>query len=91
MPTVTEVAPDEMEIRIGEVPASGTATGTPNVVMVRLPVLSPPIVGLNATITAQAPLGPRDGPQVLVCEKSPEIEMPSTGSGVVPALVIVIV
>jgi hypothetical protein len=74
-------------ISIGAVPANGTTTGTPPVTMVRLPVRSPDCVGAKATDAAHPLLGGRDVPQLFVCEKSPDIAMLSSASGVVPAFV----
>jgi hypothetical protein len=89
VPAVSDAVFDEIATLMGAVPASGTTTGTPVLVTVRPPVRSPAAAGLKVTLTAHVPLGGSDGPQLLVCKKLLDVEIPSTASGVVPPLVIV--
>jgi hypothetical protein len=58
------------------VPVSVTICGLPSALsmMVTAPVLSPPAVGLNATLRVQLVLAATFGPQLLVWEESPLVE-----------------
>ena len=55
-------------------------------VTVRLPVRVPEAVGRKLTLTVHEAPAAIDVPQVLVCEKSPEVETPETDAAAVPVL-----
>jgi len=77
---------------LGEIPEPDrlTACGLPpraSSAIVTIPVRLPVVVGLNATLSKQLAPAARAVPQLLVCEKSPLMEMPEISSIASPALV----
>jgi hypothetical protein len=87
---VSEVG-ERAAIALTPVPDSEAVCGLPfsaSSLIVSVPVRVPVVVGVKETLTVQVPPAATT-PQLLVCEKSPEIEILETLRGAVPLLVTV--